>query len=377
MKVRFKMAVNRITIKQEDKTLTVVHPYYTSAEPLGSVVVLHGMAEHHERYLPFAEYLNSCGYDVFLYDHRGHGLSRKFEDLGHFADYDGYKKVICDAISVIKYVKSVNRGAKLVLFGHSMGSIIARNVIHYYDAIDECIICGTCNPPRWKSGMGSLVANIVKHVKGLHHCSPFLNKLVIDTREFTKISNRTAFDWLTRDNNIVGAYIHDPYCGFICTTAFYHDLIRLTHMASAPKLIKRTRRELPILFIAGSHDPVGDFSHGVTNLFSTFQRYGFVNSDCIIYEECRHELLNELNNSEIMKDIVDWMNKSGVSVSSEARESEPVISSKGSEPDEQEIAKQINASLATSEPEETEGEKKLSDLRAKKQSRKANKADSE
>lgn len=302
------MAINRIIITHADKYQTTVYPYFTDQASKGSVLILHGMAEHHERYLPFVEFLNSNGYDAFLYDHRGHGTDKKFEDLGHFADTNGYNLVTGDAIDIIHYIQSNNRGDRFILFGHSMGSIIARNVIEQYDNIDAAVICGTNYMSPFAAKMGLLIAKIVRSVKGPHYYSPFLNNLCVGYKDFAKISNRTAYDWLTRDNNIVGTYINDPFCGFICTTSFYCDLIKLTQLAATPKLIRQTRRDLPILLISGSHDPVGSYGQGVTKLFALLQRYGFAKSDCTLYEECRHELLNELNSDAVMQDIVSWIN---------------------------------------------------------------------
>ncbi len=306
----FTMAISKVVLTQEDKYQTTVFSYNTDAEEIkGTVVVLHGMAEHHERYVRFAEYLNANGYDVYLYDHRGHGLDKKFDELGHFADKDGDKLVTSDAINVLKFAKTNNRGSKLILFGHSMGSIIARNVLQKFDEVDKAIICGTAYmaPGAALGGLG--IANIVKLARGAHTQSPFLGSLTTGYKDFAKISNRTAFDWLTRDNSIVGNYISDPYCGFVCTTAFYHDLIKLTYTAARPKLIKKTRRDLPILIISGAVDPVGGYGTGITKYFALMQKLGFNNSDCTIYEDCRHELLNELNSDAIMNDILTWIEK--------------------------------------------------------------------
>lgn len=300
------MEVSKITITQEDKYRTVVYPHYAN-NPKGSVLILHGMAEHHDRYNEFARFLNDHGYDVYLYDHRGHGLDKKYEDLGMFAEKNGYKLVIRDAITVLRYVRQANRGEKLILFGHSMGSLIARNVIQYYDKIDGCIICGTANVKPFMSTMGSAYGWFVDKFHGPYSRNQSLANLITGGKRYQKVSNRTAFDWLTRDNSIVGAYIHDPYCGFLCTTSFYRDMLKFTYLSAVPKLIKRTRRDLPILIISGSDDPVGNFGKDVAKLFTQYQHYGFTKVDCTIYDECRHELLNELNHKEIMDDIYNWM----------------------------------------------------------------------
>lgn len=367
MKGGVELAINKITIKQQDKYQTVVHPYYTDKEPLGSVVVLHGMAEHHERYIPFAKFLNENGYDVFLYDHRGHGCDKKFEDLGHFADNNGYKLVVSDAITVLRYAKSVNRGKKFILFSHSMGSLIARNVIQYYDAMDGVVICGTAYMAPIVSAMGGLLAGAVKLFKGAHYYSPFLNNVTVGYKDFAKISSRTAFDWLTRENNAVGAYMHDPYCGFVCTAAFYKDMIKLTNLAAQPKRIKKTRRDINILMISGSHDPVGNYGQGVMKLFALYQRYGFLNSDCTIYEEARHELLNEINKDTVMSDILEWIEKIKTDVHENIHDDVPKVSY--SEEEEENMANIVNESLDQLN-KETEGEKKLAQLREEKRKKK-------
>lgn len=305
------MANNRITITQEhDKSKTVLYPFYTESDkPLGTVLVLHGMAEHHGRYLGFIEFLNECGYDVFTYDHRGHGLDCKFEELGYIADSDGYRLLINDVIGVLDYIKSVKRTDKLFLFGHSMGSLISRCVIQEYDSIDGVILCGTAHMPMIKSRMGMLVAAMVKLFKGAKHRSVLLNNCTVGYKDFARISDRTSFDWLTRDNTIVGNYINDPYCGFLCTASFYSDLIHLTYTADIQERIAHTRKDLPVLFISGSLDPVGSYGQGVLGIYGIFQKLGFSDVDCTLYEECRHELLNELNYEAIMQDILGWLNK--------------------------------------------------------------------
>lgn len=369
------MSDDHIIIKQHDNYRTVLYPHYTTQPVcLGSVVVLHGVAEHHARYDEFADFLNAGGYDVFLYDHRGHGTDKKREELGHFADSNGYKKVISDAIKVLHYVKKENRGSKLVLFAHSMGSLIGRNAIQYFDGMDCAVFCGTANNSAFISRCGLLIASLVKCFKGARHVSPYLSQLCTGGKKYDRLSSRTAYDWLTRSNTSVGQYINDPCCGFTCTAALYKDLIKLNYLAGMQKLIKKTRRDLPILFIAGSSDPVGNYAKDVTKLFSLFQKLGFTNAECTIYSECRHELLNELNKKEIMTDVLTWINNVRLNASSSAVHNENVIPSDSAhEPDEEEVLSQIRSSYdALLHPEETEGEKRLAAIRAEKQARNKN-----
>lgn len=302
------MEIDKITLTQKDKYQTVIYPHYTASDNVkGSILIFHGMAEHHGRYTAFADFLNENGYDVYLYDHRGHGKDKKYENLGHIADDDGYKLLISDALTVLAYVTTNNRGQKMIVIGHSMGSLIARCIMAEYDGMDAMVILGTTHQSALKTKLGCFLASCTKVLKEPSHRSPFLANITTGYKSFSKISNRTKFDWLTRDNNVVGLYINDAYCGYMCTASFYYDLIKLTSIASSTRAIKAPRRDLPILVMSGLDDPVGDYGNGVSKYYSLLQRYGFTASQCIIYDECRHELLNELNKDEVMADILKWL----------------------------------------------------------------------
>lgn len=304
------MRMKEIKVAQEDGYQTVLYPYFTEQEEIhGTVVVLHGVAEHHARYLEFTEYLNSRGYDVFLYDHRGHGTDKMIEELGFISEKNGYARLIGDALRVLAVARKNKRGGQLVLFGHSMGSLVARNVIQYDDDIDCVVVCGTSAQPPAVLTAGQLLTSYLRLVKGPRTLSPFLNKQLFGRGNYKKLCERTAVDWLTRDHSEVGQYIYDPFCGFVCTTSLYCDLIKLAQYSMNVACIKRTRRDLPILLTSGAADPVGNMGQDVSRLYARLQALGFEHVDCVLYAECRHELLNEINHAEISKDIVDWIER--------------------------------------------------------------------
>lgn len=300
---------NCITIRQNDGYITKLTYLSCKSKPKASILILHGMAEHHERYLPFARYLQNLGFDVYLYDHRGHGKDKKISDLGFFACNKGYQLVIDDVIEISKYIEKYNRSNKFILFGHSMGSLIARNVIQSYDKYNGVIICGTAYPPKLLICSGLLITSIVKKIKGPRYVSPFLNNLLFGSKKYTKLSDRTAFDWLSRSHQEVGAYIHDPYCGYICTASFYNDLMRITANAAKKKLISLTKPNLPMFIISGDKDPVGGYGKDIKRLLSVYKNLGFTNIAYKLYPDCRHELLNEINKDEVYEDIKYWLLK--------------------------------------------------------------------
>lgn len=296
-----------IQLKQKDGYITKLTHYVCNAKPKASIQILHGMAEHQKRYQHFSEYLNNQGYDVFIYDQRGHGTETKLNGLGFIAADNGYQLLVRDTIAVSEYIEQNNRCSKFFLFAHSMGSIIARNVIQTYDHYNGVIISGTNFPSKIAVMYGLILTHTIRKLKGPKHKSPFINNTLFGNKKYISLSTRTAFDWLTRSNPIVGAYIHDPYCGFTCTAAFYHDLLKLNQAATTKKLIQSTRKELPLYIISGEKDPVGGYGKEVHRFLSVLKKSGFTNFSSKLYPDCRHELLNELNREEVYEDISKWI----------------------------------------------------------------------
>ncbi len=299
-----------VRIQQKDGYQTRLFCYETPKEEvLGSILILHGMAEHHERYLEFIHLLTTEGFDVYTYDHRGHGTDKKLTDLGFFAKKHGDLLVVGDALTACRYIKENGRSEKLAVFGHSMGSLILRCLIQQYDEINCALVCSTTMPPVAVSNFGIFIANLHCLFRGPKKQSKALDKAIFGGKEFKALCTRTTSDWLTRNNTLVGKYISDPYCGFICTTSFYRDLIKLAKRAAIKRNINKTRKNLPIHFFAGSKDPVGGYAKQVIKLHKIFQELGFTNAALTIYEDGRHELLNELNAEEVMQDALTFFHK--------------------------------------------------------------------
>ncbi|NLZ82253.1 MAG: alpha/beta hydrolase [Clostridiales bacterium] len=301
--------VNEIIINQNDGYASKLTQYVSGEEPKSSLLILHGMAEHQERYQEFAGFLADNGIDVYTYNHRGHGSDQKIKDLGFFAAHNGHRLVIDDAINISKYVKKNNRTNKFFLLGHSMGSLIARNVIQTYSDYDGVILSGTTFPPLLVTRVGLFISKLHSKMKGPKSISPFMNALMFGNKRYTALATRTAFDWLSRSHTVVGAYINDPYCGFMCTASFYRDLLTLVLNSSKKSLISKTDRNLPLYIISGDNDPVGGYGTEIKKFISTLHKLQFSNVEFKLYPDCRHELLNELNKEEVYDDILRWINE--------------------------------------------------------------------
>jgi len=297
-------------IRQKDGYLTRLFYYETTKAPvLGTILLLHGMAEHYKRYLPFIQRLNQEGFDVFIYNHRGHGTDKKLSDLGYFAEKNGASLVVSDAIRVCEYIKSQSRSNNFAIFGHSMGSMILRCMIQQYHELSCAVVSSTTVPSVAISNFGLFLSSLICLFCGKKTPSPFLKNLLFGGPLYRNLCTRTAYDWLTTDKSLVEKYINDPYCGFVCTASFYHDLIKLAKCSTQKHNIKRTKKELPVFFLTGSKDPIGDYGKSVAKLKKTHECLGFSNTSFKIYEEARHELLNEFCAEEVMQDIISFFHK--------------------------------------------------------------------
>ena len=298
-----------IILIHEDGCQVCVTPYFTDCPQIkATVLILHGLAEHKNRYREFTLFLNHHGYDVYLYNHRGHGTEKKLDELGYFGDSRGWETVIHDAVDVLSYISEHNRSSKLFLFGHSMGSLIARGATQYCNLVDAAVFAGTTAPSPLAYFAGRAITGFVCALKGKRYVSPFLKRMLFGRRHYRALFERTSNDWLTRNQASVGLYMNDPYCGFDCTAGLYHDLIKLSSVVSNPAALKKTPEKLPILLISGAMDPVSHYGDEVIHLFEAYKKIGHTNIECTLYEDCRHELLNEINRHEIMEDILAFFN---------------------------------------------------------------------
>jgi len=280
------------------------------SKPIAVVQIVHGMAEHASRYDDFASFLVKNNVAVYANDHRGHGLTAgTVENTGFFADNNGWDIVTDNVFLLTKQIKNDNPDIPVYILGHSMGSLITRTFLAKYpDAVNGAILSGTSYNPALLLGFGKLVANIQSLLAGKKHRSKLLDKL-----SFGKFNNkfkpeRTKFDWLSRDEKQVAAYINDPFCGFICTASFYKDLFNGILKIQKKSTIKSYNKAMHLLVISGEMDAVGNFTYGVKKVYSIFKSCAISDVEMKFYTECRHEILNEINNKEVYNDILNWLN---------------------------------------------------------------------
>ncbi|MBR5437658.1 MAG: lysophospholipase [Clostridia bacterium] len=279
-----------------------------SGEIKAVIQVAHGMAEHLERYEKFATVLCDNGYALYINDHLGHGLSVKNKDeLGYFGEKDGWKVFVEDCYKLTEIIKKENPGKPLVFFGHSMGSFVARAYsTKYADEIAGAVYCGTAGPNP-AAGAGILLTKAIAKIKGTHHRSKLIDKVGFGTYN-SKFEGRTAFDWLSRDNEEVDKYIADELCGYLFTAYGYRDLFSLLGYVSSAEWFSGLSKELPVLMIAGAMDPVGEYGKGIDKVHKALCDAGKTNVKKILYPDARHEILNEKACFDtVCNDVISWI----------------------------------------------------------------------
>ena len=274
------------------------------------VQFVHGIAEHIDRYDDFAAYLNGQGILVVAEDHMGHGKSIcEQTPKGYFAG--GWMAAVGDTYRLLKNTMEEFPGVPYILFGHSMGSFMARTILARYpdSGIAGAVICGSAWMPGGVVGAGKTVAGLICKTSGERNPSPFLQKMMFGGYNKKIEHPRTPSDWLTRDNQIVDAYEADPLCGFIPSAGLVRDMMEGLQYIHDPKNLNAMKKDLPVYFIAGGDDPVGGYGDGVRRAAEEFKKHGMERIGVKIYPLCRHEIHNEINKQEVYEDVGNWIEK--------------------------------------------------------------------
>ena len=277
-------------------------------EVKGILQIVHGIAERVARYEGFANYLNSLGYLVVAEDHMGHGDSRSADTVqGYF--HGGWFAAVDDSYCLMRDTMEAYPGVPYVLFGHSMGSFMARTILCKYpeSGISAAVICGTgWQPTLALPALIRVVEGICKK-EGEEKPNMQLDHMIFGGYNKAFAPARTPKDWLTRDEAVVDAYVADPTCGFPASCGLIRDMLKGIYYIQQKKNLAAMKKHLPVLFIAGEKDPVGGCGKGVKQAVREFKKAGMINVACKIYPDCRHEILNELNKQEVYEDVANWL----------------------------------------------------------------------
>jgi alpha-beta hydrolase superfamily lysophospholipase len=269
--------------------------------------ILHGIAEFVERYDDFANFLTGHGFVVVAEDHMGHGQSINGEGIqGYF--HGGWFTAVEDSMQLMEDTKKEYPDLPYILFGHSMGSFMARTILCRYPdcGLSAAVICGTGWQPVFAlPALIRVIDGICK--KDETKPNEMLQKMIFGSYNKKVEHPRTAFDWLTRDAKIVDAYIAHPLCGFTASAGLLREMMKGIHFIEQKENLQKMNKQLPVFFIAGGDDPVGPYGKGVHACADAFRKAGMENVSVRIYPMGRHEILNEINRADVYRDILQWI----------------------------------------------------------------------
>ena len=294
----------------DGKTLIHVNQWTPSERRiLGVVQIAHGVAEYGARYAPFARFLCGHGFVVVANDHLGHGQSLiPGGPMVYLGEKDGWWNVVDDMECLRSRVAKVFPDRPYFLFGHSMGSFLSRtHLIRYPGRLDGCILCGTGHQSPALIAGGKLIADREIRRLGKKAFSARADDLAFGAYNKAFAPTRTRFDWVSASEENVDAYIADPLCGGDTTLGLFRDMLDGLSYITRQSNMDKMDADLPVFFIAGDQDPVGDMGKGVRKAHDCFKKAGIRDLSIKLYHGLRHEILNEASRQYVHRDVLDWL----------------------------------------------------------------------
>lgn len=272
------------------------------------VQIVHGMAEYVERYEEFACFLAERGFVVTGADHLGHGKSAGEKGFGYFCEQDPATVVVRDVHRLKKMTQQLYPSVPYIILGHSMGSFILRNYLSRYGSgIQGAIVMGTGMQPAALVKAGKGIAALIGKIKGERHISPMIQKIAFGSYCDRFKPVRTDADWLSKDEAKVDQYVADPMCGYIFTINGFRTLFELIDRAQKEESVRNIPKELPVLLVSGTEDPVGDYGKGVKLAYDSMTASGMKKVSLKLYDNDRHEVLNETDRAVVMEELYNWI----------------------------------------------------------------------
>lgn len=276
--------------------------------PKAVVQIAHGMGEHARRYDWVAQQLNANGYAVYANDHRGHG-----ETSGPVLGYmgaDGWNRSLADMYELGQLARGEHEGLKLILLGHSMGSMLSQQFITRYGcSIDALVLSGS---PGFKESKLAFINHLLMKFECWRH-GPDGTSMLMQNAIFGNSNapfdgpGATGYEWLSRDQEEVATYMADDQCGFVLSPASLIDMSQGSAISQDKLSLLRIPQNLPIYIFSGAEDPVHGKQVDLDRLVNAYRKRGLSQLSYKLYPGGRHEMFNETNKDEVVTELVQWL----------------------------------------------------------------------
>ena len=306
------MAQTKTTLESPTGATLNLYVWKAASRPRGVVQINHGMAEHAARYAGFAQYLNGRGYHVYAHDHRGHGhTSAPDAPLGTYARDNGWQLVLEDILFVNTTITHSHPGLPVLCFGHSMGATIATAYAQAYPETVQALAAWNGGEPGMATLALTFLLKVERLLKGSDVPSQWAAKLTFES--FNKAagidSPRTPFDWLSREEAEVDAYVADPLCGFTVSNRLWLDFLDGLKNTTKSSAIAALPKTLPIHLLGGEKDPCSSFARATQKFAKQLIDAGHSHIKLEILPDTRHESLNEINRESTMQNFARWLDE--------------------------------------------------------------------
>jgi alpha-beta hydrolase superfamily lysophospholipase len=280
----------------------------TDAPPRAIVHVVHGMSEHAARYARVAEVLTASGFVVVAHDQRGHGKTASEDELGFFASQDGWGRAIADIRGLLAHSRAKYPGIRQAVIGHSMGSFLTQRIMAEEGShLSAVVLSATNGPPSALARAGVFVARAERARLGDRGKSRLLQGLSFDGFNRAFRPNRTAFDWLSRDEAEVDKYVADDRCGFGASVSLWVQLLEALPGLLQPNVVAQIPKALPTYVLAGAEDPVHDKTKNLKGLLDIYAKAGLSDVTYRAWPGARHEVFNETNRTQVIGELNAWL----------------------------------------------------------------------
>ena len=293
--------------------ITNIHAieWLPDGEVKGVLQICHGMVEYIDRYDEFAAYMTERGFCVVGHDHLGHGKSIQSEDdFGYFPHKNGNKYVIGDIHRLREGTRERYPDVPYFMLGHSMGSFLLRQyLMKYGSGLSGAVIMGTGYQPLSVLVAGQILCRLIAIPKGWKYRSELVNNMSFGAFNKKFEPSETPKDWVCSDKEKLTEYINDPLCSFVFTIGGYYQMFEGMKKLARKSAVKKIPKDLPILFVSGKDDPVGNFGRSVNRVYRDYKACGIKDVSIKLYVGDRHEILNETDRKQVYKDLYRWIRK--------------------------------------------------------------------
>ena len=279
--------------------------------PKAVLQLVHGIAEHIGRYDRFARFMSDHGYLVCAEDHLGHGNTpENAEDLGYTADKDGWVKMTDNVRALHERITPQYPGIPYFILGHSMGSFLTRSyLIRHPGTVDACALLGTGQQPESVLKAGLAACRLEQIRLGKRGRSKLLQSLCFGAYNSQFKPNRTESDWVCSVDEVVDAYIADPFCQVMPTVTLMRDMLTGIRFNQQAENLAKMDKTTPVFFLSGDQDPVGSNGKGVRAAYQSFLDAGCSHVRLKLYPGGRHEMLNEHNWQDVYDELLSWFDQ--------------------------------------------------------------------